>query len=135
MLEDINKLIEGYNKIIENRKQFLLRHNERGMLAHVALEGLFVKDWKYITDAILIQFNSGKIVKIDLTDLPIIAVFKHEIGLHGSKRDLLKAFSILVCHLLTDTDIDDNDIYGAMLSGFELSEKKNGNDSDPDWIL
>lgn len=135
MLEDINKLIEGYNKIIKDRKQFLLRHGERGTLAHVALEGLFITDWKYLSDAILIQFRSGKIVKIDLTDLPIIAVFKTNIGFNGSKRDLLTAFSIIVCHLLTDTDIDDNDIYGAMLSGFELSEKKNCNDSDPDWIL
>lgn len=130
MLEDIKKLIEGYNNMIEERKQMLLRHNERGILPLVALEGLMIKGFNISTDEIIIQFASCKTIRIKYTDKPIIAVFKTGIGFNGSKRDLLTAFSILVCHLLTDTDIDDSDIYGAMLSGFELSEKHKGDNND-----
>lgn len=132
---DIEKLIIKYNELIEERKKLLLRHNERGILPHVALEGLRIKNYNISTDQVVIQFAAGNAIRIAFTDKPIIAVFKTEIGLNGSKRDILTAFSILVCNLLTNTNIDDNDIYGAMLSGFELSATSQGKDSDPDWIL
>ena len=132
MFKDIKKIIEKYNSIIEERKQFLLRHNERGMLPLVAVEGLLVKDYKITTDDIIIVFQSGRVLRFKITDYPIIAIFHEMIVARGTKRELLTAFSLIVKHLLTDTDIDDNDIYGAMLMGFELASKS---EDDPDWVL
>lgn len=132
MLKDIEKIIEKYNSIIEERKQFLLRHNERGILPQVAIEGLLVKDYKITTDDIIIVFQSGRVLRFKITDYPIIAIFREMVSVRGTKREILTAFALIVKHLLTDTDIDDSDIYGAMLTGFELASKS---DNDPDWVL
>ena len=132
MFKDIEKIIEKYNSIIEERKQFLLRHNERGILPQVAIEGLLVKDYKITTDDIIIVFQSGRVLRFKATDYPIIAIFHEMVTVRGTKREILTAFALIVKHLLTDTDIDDSDIYSAMLSGFELASK---NEDDPDWVL